>query len=736
METRDVYVESEIFCKEETGYKVLVTREKDLELVVVGTFHGDVIGEMLRLRGEMVFHQSYGMQFKISSYEIISPTDAESIRRYLASGAIKGIGEKMAARIVEAFGDDALRIMEEEPERLAEIKGISLRKAHQIGVTVEEKKDVRSGLMFLQQYHIPNKLALKIYDYYKNRVYSVIKENPYQMVEDIEGVGFLTADHIAQAVGIEKSSEYRIRCGILYVLQNELSEGNTCMPTEKLLGRTGALLETERKMAECELSNLAMTDHIRIKQDMVWNKAAYYAEMKAAKLLLEHNWKEEISRTDALKEIEVLEKDRGYRLDPLQKEAILKSLSCGVLILTGGPGTGKTTTINTMIDMFIRQGKELVLAAPTGRAAKRMSEATGYEARTLHRLLEVRATGGDGAGMFEKNEDNPIEADVVIVDEVSMVDIFLFHALIRALPQPANLILVGDPDQLPSVGPGQVLSDLLKSGLFESICLEKIFRQEDGSDIVMNAHRIQQGEMIRLDNQSADFFFLPRSDVGKIQENILTLVTRQLPRHLKVSAADIQVLTPVRKGALGVENLNELLQKYINPPADDKSEYQLGDKLLRLGDKVMQVKNDYNMQWEIRGLHGIVIESGEGVFNGDIGVITEIREWERSLIVRFDDDREVNYTYEQAENLELAYAMTIHKSQGSEYPAVIIPLLGVPRQMEYRNLLYTAVSRARRCVTLIGEREVIETMIRNENRQQRYTGLADDLKEIDKGMRA
>ena len=735
METREVYVESEIYAKEETGYKVLVTKEKDQELVVVGTFYGEVLGEMLRITGETVFHQSYGLQFKIASYEIIRPTDAEGIRRYLASGAVRGIGEKMAARIVDTFGDDTLRIMEEEPERLAEIKGIGLRKAQEIGVSVEEKKDVRSGLMFLQQYHISNKLALKIYEHYRSRVYSLITENPYQMVEDIEGVGFLTADQIAQAVGIEKSSEYRIRCGILYVLQNELSEGNTCMPVDRLLSRAAELLETEEAAVYARLSDLAISDHVRIKQDMVWHKNAYYAEMKAAGLLLEHNWREKIDEAEVLKDIGELEKKRGYSLDPLQREAVLKSLSGGVLILTGGPGTGKTTTINSMIDMFLRQGKELVLAAPTGRAAKRMSEATGYEARTLHRLLEVRAAGSEGVGRFEKNEDNPIEADAVIVDEMSMVDIFLFYALLKALPPEANLILVGDPDQLPSVGPGQVLSDLLQSGLFPSICLEKIFRQEDGSDIVMNAHRIQRGEMIRLDNQSRDFFFLSREDVVKIRENILTLVTRQLPKHLKVKVSEIQVLTPVRKGMLGVESLNELLQKYINPAAEDKQEYQFGDKLLRLGDKVMQVKNDYNMEWRIRGLHGIVIDRGEGVFNGDIGIITEIREWERSLTVRFDDDREVNYTYEQAEHLELAYAMTIHKSQGSEYPAVVMPLLGVPRQMEYRNLLYTAVSRARQCVTLIGERKVIEAMILNENRQKRYTGLLEDLKEIDKSRK-
>ena len=730
MERREVYVENYIYRNEENGYCVLQTSEKELELIVVGSFHGDVLGETMLVEGEMVFHPSYGMQLKCTGYEIVRPTDSEGIRRYLASGAVKGIGETLAGRIVAAFGEDALRIMEEEPERLAEVKGISLRKAQELGIAVEEKKDVRAGLMFLQQFNISNKLALKIYEHYQHETFTVVRENPYRMVEDIDGVGFVTADQIAAEMGIEKSSEYRIRSGILYVLQMNLAEGNTCLPVKLLIQKAAELLETEPENIQRELSNLVISDHIKIKREMAFPKNAYFAELKTAALLLGHNWKNEIDRQEMLAEIEKLEKEEGCRLDPLQKEAVLRSMYCGILLLTGGPGTGKTTTINIMIRLFLKRGKNLVLAAPTGRAAKRMSEATGYEAGTLHRLLEVRAMDDGRSGIFERNEDNPLDADVVIVDEMSMVDIFLFYALMRALPPEAHLILVGDPDQLPSVGPGQVLSDLLAGDIFPAICLEKIFRQEEGSDIVMNAHLIQKGRMVRLDNQSRDFFFLERDDVSKIQENILTLVTRQLPRHLGTDPYDIQVLTPVRKGALGVESLNGLLQKYMNPPSEQKSEYRMGDKLLRLGDKVMQVKNDYQMEWRIRGLHGIVIESGEGIFNGDLGIITEIRETDRSLLVKFDDDKEVLYSYEQAEHLELAYAMTIHKSQGSEYPAVVLPLLGVPRQMEYRNLLYTAVSRARRCVTLIGDRDVVAAMIGNENRRSRYTGLCAELCEM------
>ncbi|MCR5417988.1 MAG: ATP-dependent RecD-like DNA helicase [Lachnospiraceae bacterium] len=729
METREVYVEGYIFRNEENGYSVLDTSENGSPLTVVGIFETDVTGEVLRVTGETVLHPSYGPQLKSASYEIVRPTDAEGIRRYLASGAIKGIGEKMAARIVAAFGDDSLRIMEEEPERLAEIKGISLRKAQELGVIVEEKKDVRAGLMYLQQFGISNKLAIKIFERYQNAVYQLVREDPYRLIEDIEGIGFVTADRIAEAMGIGKDSVERIRAGIYYVLQTNLAEGNTCLPADVMVTRAAATLEVEEEAVKSVLSDLLIKGDMIRRGEMVFHRQAYFAEIKTAKLLLDHNWHLPQNEDRTLEEIKRIEERGGYELDPLQREAVLKSVSNGLLLLTGGPGTGKTTTINTMIELFLSRGLSLALAAPTGRAAKRMSEATGYQAKTLHRLLEVKAVDG-GRSIFERNEDNPLDADVVIVDEMSMVDIFLFQALMKALDGRTHLILVGDPDQLPSVGPGRVLSDIQQSDRFESICLEKIFRQEEGSDIVLSAHQIQKGRMIRLDNKSEDFFFLERDDVGLITRNILTLVLKQLPGHFRISPDQVQVLTPVKKGALGVESLNELLQNYINPASPDKREYQMGDKILREGDKVMQTRNDYEMVWEIRGFSGIVIDRGEGVFNGDLGIITSIDTISRRILVKTDDDKEVAYTYEQAEDLELAYAMTIHKSQGSEYPAVVIPLLGVPRQMEYRNLLYTAVSRARKCVTIIGSRQVVEDMIAGENRQLRYTGLRDQLTEL------
>ncbi len=732
MQTIEVYVERVIFRNEENGYSVLMTRCKEEELIVVGLFYEEMQGQMLRITGETDYHQSYGEQFKVTEYEMIEPSDAESIRRYLASGAVKGIGEALAGRIVKIFGDQTLAIMEEEPERLAEVKGISLRKAQEIAVEFSAKKDLRSAMLFLQKYGITNKLAVKIYETYGLKTYSVLRENPYRLSEDIEGVGFKTADMIAEKIGIHTDSDYRIRSGVLYVLSQALAEGNMYLPMEKLSEEAQQLLGVKAEDIQPHIINLAMDKKLTIKRDCVYSTVAYNAESKVAGMLM--RLREIQPDEDDLqlnKKIESIEKEERICLDELQRKAVRESVKNGVFILTGGPGTGKTTTINVIIRYFMQQGRNIALAAPTGRAAKRMTEATGYEAQTIHRLLEVGGAVDDEKGFFERNEFYPLEYDAVIVDEMSMVDIFLFQALLKALPVGTRLILVGDDNQLPSVGPGQVLGDIVASGAFSSIELKKIFRQEEGSDIVYNAHKVKAGEKISLNNQSKDFFFLPRADTKRIYNNIVQLVTDKMPRYVGAKAYDIQVLTPMKKGPLGAIMLNQILQEYINPQDGKKKEYNSGEKMFREGDKVMQVKNNYKLEWEVVGKYNITIEKGAGVFNGDVGYIESVNEYARTICVKYEEEKTVEYSYENADELELAYAMTIHKSQGSEYPAVVIPLLGVPRLMLYRNLLYTAITRGVKCVTLIGAQDVVEEMIGNENMQMRYTGLEEKIRDFD-----
>ena len=728
MQTIEVYVERVIFQNEENGYCVLMTRLDDEEIIVVGTFYGDMQGQMLRVTGETDYHQSYGEQFKVQEYEVIEPSDEESVRRYLSSGAVKGIGEALAGRIIKKFGRDTLRIMEEEPERLAEIKGISMRKAQEISVSFSEKRDLRSAMLFLQKYGITNKLAVKIYETYGLKMYGILNENPYKLSEDIEGVGFKTADMIAEKIGIHTDSDYRIRSGLLYVLSQALADGNMYLPRGELLAQAQQLLEVQAEHMEPHIMNLAIDKKVVIKQEHIYSARAYHTEVKTAGMLVCLSACRQHAPEEMLeKRISAIEKEEQVSLDELQREAVRQSVKNSVFVLTGGPGTGKTTTINVIIKYFLQQGLHVALAAPTGRAAKRMTEATGYEAQTIHRLLEVGGDMEGRGGYFERDEFYPLEQDVIIIDEMSMVDIFLFQALLAAIPEGARLILVGDTHQLPSVGPGQVLGDIVDSGAFACIRLEKIFRQEKGSDIVYNAHKIKSGTQISLDNQSKDFFFLPRNDTNRIYNNIVQLVTDKMPRYVDAQPYDIQVLTPMKKGPLGVAALNHILQEYINPQDGRKKEYAFGERIFREGDKVMQIKNNYKLEWEIVGKYNITIEKGCGVFNGDVGKITSINEYARQVCVEYEEGKTVVYAFDAMDELELAYAMTIHKSQGSEYPAVIIPVLGVPRLLLYRNLLYTAVTRAVRCVTIIGSEELVAEMIKNENVQTRYSGLREKI---------
>lgn len=743
METIKGYVEHIIYRNEANGYTVLSLTTSEEEMTCVGMFKGVDEGESLEVQGSYTEHALYGRQFKAASFRVTQPEDVVSIERYLRSGTIKGIGPTIASRIVKKFGPDTFRIMEEEPERLAEVRGISERIAREISRQVEEKKDLRDAMLFLQKYGISGTLAAKIYDAYGMGLYGVLRENPYKLAEDISGVGFKRADEIAAKAGIRVDSEYRVRSGLLYILQTAAGEGHSYLPEEVLTTRTVELLRVPEEALEGQLENLAMEQKVVLKKEedrlLVYASSFYRAECNCARMLIDLNGaleaEGEVSSAQEnrqLEKIKELEQHQGLELDELQRQAVLQSLRHGVLILSGGPGTGKTTTINTMIQYFEREGMDILLAAPTGRAAKRMTEATGYEAKTIHRLLELN--GGiseDGVGdhsvnsaKFERNGDNPLEADVLIIDEMSMVDLFLMQALLKAIMPGTRLIMMGDVDQLPSVGPGQVLRDLMKSGAFPTIVLKRIFRQAGESDIVVNAHRINEGKRISLDNKSKDFFFLERNDPNVMYKHIVQLVQDMLPRYVQAQPMDIQVLTPMKKGSLGVEALNRVLQRFLNPPAPDKKEHRTGEEdLLRVGDKVMQTKNNYQLEWEVLSKYNIPVDRGIGVFNGDMGILREINEFSSTLVVEFDEHRRVTYSFAEAEDLELAYAVTIHKSQGSEYPAVVLPILTGPRLLLNRNLLYTAVTRARNCVTILGSSKTLQEMIDNAGENRRYTSL-------------
>lgn len=745
MDTVKGFIEHVIFRNAENGYTVLNLVDGEDEITCVGIFQTADQGETIEAQGEYITHAVYGEQFKIERYKIVPPDDAAGIERYLGSGAVKGVGAALAARIVKKFGADTYRIIEEEPERLAEIKGISDRKAREIAAALYEKRDARAAMSFLQKYGISNTLAFRIYEAYGARVYGILKENPYQLAEDVHGIGFKIADEIAAKIGIHTDSDFRIRSGLLYTLMLAAAEGHCYLPQSILLKKAGELLGLEPALMEPQLGNLAMDKKLVMKMPApgeeecrVYASTYYYAELNCARMLHDLNVRAEEEQFLPAQEQEIGEKiDRLAReleieLDALQKKSVLESVRNGIFILSGGPGTGKTTTINVIIRYFLAEGMDIYLAAPTGRAAKRMTEATGYESRTIHRMLELsgEVSGESRAARFERNEGNPLEADVIIVDEMSMVDIFLFQTLLKAVMVGTRLIMVGDVNQLPSVGPGQVLQDIMNSGRFPMVVLEKIFRQAGESDIVWNAHRIHAGEELALDNKSRDFFFLERNDTNVIYKHMIQLITEKLPSYVDAQPYDIQVLTPMRKGKLGVETLNGILQRYLNPASAEKKEYTSGETLFRENDKVMQIKNNYQLEWEIVSRYGIPIDKGTGIFNGDIGIIRQINDYAHEVVVEFDEHRRVTYAYAQLDEIELAYAVTIHKSQGSEYPAVIMPLLTGPKMLFNRNLLYTGVTRAKNCVTILGSRRTVQEMVDNNYQNRRYTGLAERIREL------
>ena len=726
------YVEHIIYRNADNGYTVLNLVSGEDEITCVGIFSAIAEGENIEAQGEYTEHPTYGQQFKVTSFEEKAPEDEEAIERYLGSGAIKGIGLAMAARIVRRFKEDTFRIIEEEPERLAEIKGISNRKAMEIASQVNEKRDLRQAMIFLQQYGITMNLAVKVYQAYGQDVYGIIRENPSRLADDIDGVGFRTADEIAARVGIRMDSDFRVRSGILYTLLQASGEGHTYLPETELTPRASKLLNVTAEQVEKQYMDLAIERKIILKQmedqTQIYAASFYYMEANTATMLKRLNVSYDVSDAEIEQRIRGIEKKSGMTLDEHQVTAVKEAVRNGLLVITGGPGTGKTTTINTIIRYFELEGLEIFLAAPTGRAAKRMSETTGFEARTVHRMLELNG-GAEGSGGFERDESNPLEANVIIVDEMSMVDISLMYSLLKAISVGTRLILVGDVNQLPSVGPGSVLRDIIQSHACNVVMLTKIFRQASTSDIIVNAHKINHGEEVILDNKSMDFFFLKRYDADVIINVVLQLIKQKLPKFVDATPYDIQVLTPMRKGLLGVERLNGILQRYMNPPANDKVEKEYGSTVFREGDKVMQTKNNYQLAWEIRTKFGLTVDKGLGIFNGDMGIIRQINDFAEQMIIEFDEGRMVEYPYKLLDELELAYAITIHKSQGSEYPAVVIPLLGGPMMLMNRNLLYTAVTRARKCVTLVGNEVTFQQMIQNTSQQKRYSGLCDRLKE-------
>ena len=736
MEELQGYVDHIVFRNADNGYTVLNLISDEDEITCVGIFPVVTEGEILLLHGEYTSHPTYGEQFQMKSYETKPPEDVLSMERYLASGAIKGIGVALAARIVRRFKNDTFRIMEEEPERLAEVKGISERMAMEISNQMVEKKDLRDAMIFLEKYGISTNLAVKIYQAYGQEIYSVIRENPYRMAEEVSGIGFKIADEIASRVGIRTDSDFRIRSGILYCLTGAATLGHTYLPREELLRYANQLLGVEPEHIEGHIMNLAMDGKVELKEEGIYAKSFYRMEQRSAGMLHALNQQYDVTPAKLAQAIARISEEEQMELDEWQAEAVRQAATHGLFVLTGGPGTGKTTTIRAMISYFVGEGYDIFLAAPTGRAAKRMSETTGYEAKTIHRMLEVNGAMSEAeesakqiGGMFERNEKNPLEADVIIIDEMSMVDITLLYALLKAVGDGTRLILVGDVNQLPSVGPGNVLRDIIASECFPVVTLQKIFRQASQSDIVVNAHKINDGEHIALDNKSKDFFLLKRYDADVIINVMLQLVKQKMPRYVDATSYDIQVLTPTRKGLLGVERLNTILQQYLNPPAKQKKEHQVGDRIFREGDKVMQIRNNYQLEWEIRSRYGLAIDKGLGVFNGDVGIIQEINDYSSTVSVLYDENRLVQYPFKGLDELELAYAITIHKSQGSEYPAVVMPLLPGPRMLMNRNLLYTAVTRARKCITIVGDENVFYQMVDNTTQQRRYSGLQERIKE-------
>lgn len=718
-------IESVVFRNDENGYTVIELADGDDYLTAVGIMPQVSSGDVVKLTGKYTNHPSYGRQFAVQICEISRPTEAADILRYLSSGAIKGIGTQTAQRLVKEFGETTLDVLENQPERVAMLKGISSQKAEDFSKQLKQNTGVRTLMLFLGEYGISNTASVKIFNAYGPGCVDLIKKNPYILCQGDFGVSFESADFIAKKEKLEPDSNVRMRAGIVYILHHNERNGHTCLPKEKLLKVSTDFLGIDgEKVSECMEEMLFDRSLIEDKIDgkkFVFPPNVHLCEMYIAsriKMLLKFP-SEKIKNID--KAIEKCEKEDGIEYADLQKKAITMALTEGMLVLTGGPGTGKTTTLNAIIKIMKANGKTVLLSAPTGRAAQRMSELTGDEAKTLHRLLEVSWDKHDNP-VFNKNERNQLKCDALIVDEVSMVDAFIMESVMGALSTGCRLILVGDSDQLPSVGPGNVLGDLIESGLIPVVRLNEIFRQAQQSLIVTNAHKIVNGEIPILNSADKDFFFLQRNNKSEVSAVIADLCANRLPKAYGYSPFEnIQVLAPSKKGELGTTELNHKLQVALNPKDDDKAEITIGSKTFRTGDKVMQIKNNYDIRWFRE--NG---ETSEGIFNGDIGIITRIDRKTKSLVVKFFD-KIARYTFEFAGDLDFAYAITVHKSQGNEFDAVIIPMFSGPPQLYYRNLLYTAVTRAKKTLVLVGNPSTVEYMVNNNRRTKRYSGLKEFL---------
>ena len=735
MEVIEAFADETVFRNDENGYTVLIVRTGRTRVSAVGILPPVASGEKLRITGEWVEHPVYGRQIKVHSCEIEKPTTLSGIEKYLSSGMIRGIGPATAKLLVKAFGEKTLDVLYAEPERLLEVPGIGEKRARMIQESYAEQAQQREAMLFLQSYGITPALAVKIFKQYGENVKQVVMKNPYRLVEDIEGVGFKTADRIAASLGVERDSEYRLSAGIKYALSEATGSAGHCyLPRPELCETARRLLGNDEDAIERMIDSLILdhqlTAQILPREDgeaevAVYLPQTYRAECEVARRLREMLDAMPASMTDDLTaQLDEIERMEGITLHPQQRLAIETAVKSGMTVITGGPGTGKTTIIKCIIRL-LSVGGEIALAAPTGRAAKRMSEACGMEAKTLHRLLEYGGEEGD----FARTQDNPLEFDTLIVDEMSMVDIFLMRSMLRALVPGTRLIMVGDADQLPSVGAGNVLRDILDSGVVPSVRLTEIFRQDEKSMIVYNAHRINHGEAPRLNAKGSDFFFERASSPADAAARIVELCAVRLPNFLGLDPVrQMQVLSPTKKGDCGVYALNQLLQSRFNPSAPGKQERTRGDTTFREGDKVMQTRNNYQLEWQKEGVFGW--EKGQGVFNGDIGFVSGIDAQERTITVRFDDDREATYEGGDIDDLELAYCISVHKSQGSEFPVVVMPAVGGPPMLLTRNLLYTAVTRARRMVMLVGREAAIEQMIANANIRRRYSALRWRLEQV------
>ncbi len=720
------------FRNESNGYTVGRLNTSDGDITVVGYAAIVNVDETVSLEGEFVYHNKYGEQFNFSSIHIIVPSTLKGIENYLSSGLIPNIGPKTAKKIVNRFGLESLDIIQYHPDKLKEIEGIGDKKLKRIIKAYDEQRELRDIMVYLQQYDITVNNGIKIYKRYGSDTIKTINENPYRLSEDIYGIGFKTADNIANKMGISNNSPYRIEAGLKFIIMEFAGDGHCYVPKEELIHKSSKLLNVDVELLEDSIRELALKNSFYIvnngEEINVYYAPYHIAENNVAKKIVELSRVEFDELTvDADKKIKKFEEDNNINFGNKQKMAIKESLENGFLIITGGPGTGKTTTINAIINICEDLELQVVLAAPTGRAAKRMTETTGREAKTIHRLLEISFVEENSG--FDRDEDNPIEADIIIIDEASMIDILLMNSLVKAINPGTKVILVGDIDQLPSVGPGNVLKDIINSGAIKVIMLDEIFRQAEESMIIVNAHRVNHGDNPILNEKDKDFFFIRAKNPNEIVKTLIDLNKDRLPGFYNVDPVqDIQILTPMKKGEVGIYSLNKHIQNALNPKSSYKDEKQVGEEIFRVGDKVMQIKNNYNLEWKILK-DGIEEDSGEGIFNGDFGYITDIDEEESILKVIFDEEKVVEYDFKQLDELKLAYATTVHKAQGSEFPVVIMPVSTGPPMLLTRNLFYTAITRARKLVVLVGDQRYIDMMVRNNIIAKRYSSLDRKIKE-------